>query len=251
MRPVVRLVGYDELRVELPYTAVDDAAVDEQVDALRERFADLADSEYPLIDDAYATIDITGTVDGEPLEGLTATDFLYRVGSGMVVPELDDQLRGTRPGAILEFTAPLSERFGERAGEEVTFRVIVKEAKQKILPEVTDEWVDEASEFETVDELRADIRRRLDMMQILQAQMAVRDKVLEAAADLVPVPAPRSARRERDPPPRRGSRAPAVAPEGVARPVPCGDRSRTRSVPRRGAHRRARAACSPTSRCAR
>ena len=95
VRPVVRLVGYDELRVELPYTAVDDAAVDEQVDALRERFADLADSEYPLIDDAYATIDITGTVDGEPLEGLTATDFLYRVGSGMVVPELDDQLRGT------------------------------------------------------------------------------------------------------------------------------------------------------------
>jgi trigger factor len=190
VRPVVRLVGYDELRVELPFTAVDDAAVDEQVDALRERFADLADSEYPLIDDAYATIDITGTVDGEPIEGLTATDFLYRVGSGMVVPELDDQLRGTRPGAILEFTAPLSERFGERAGEEVTFRVIVKEAKQKILPEVTDEWVDEASEFETVDELRADIRRRLDMMQILQAQMAVRDKVLEAAADLVPVPAP-------------------------------------------------------------
>ncbi len=190
VRPIVRLVGYDELRVELPFTAVDDAAVDEQVDALRERFADLADSEYPLIDDAYATIDIAGTVDGEPLEGLTATDFLYRVGSGMVVPELDDQLRGTCPGAILEFTAPLSERFGERAGEEVTFRVIVKEAKQKILPEVTDEWVDEASEFETADELRADIRRRLDMMQILQAQMAVRDKVLEAAADLVPVPAP-------------------------------------------------------------
>jgi trigger factor len=190
VRPVVRLLGYDELRVELPYTAVDDAAVEEQVDALRERFADLADSEYPLIDDAYATIDITGTVDGEPLEGLTATDFLYRVGSGMVVPELDEQLRGARPGAILEFTAELSDRFGERAGDEVTFRVIVKEAKQKILPEVTDEWVDEASEFETVDELRADIRRRLDMMQILQAQMAVRDNVLEAAADLVPVEAP-------------------------------------------------------------
>ena len=108
----------------------------------------------------------------------------------MVVPELDEQLRGTRPGAILEFTAPLPERFGERAGEEVTFRVIVKEAKQKILPELTDEWVDEASEFDTVDELRADIRHRLDMMQKLQAQMAVRDKVLEAAADLVPVPAP-------------------------------------------------------------
>jgi trigger factor len=192
VRPEVRLVGYDELRVELPFKPVDDADVDQQIDALRERFADLADSEYPLIDDAYATIDITGTVDGEPVEGLTATDFLYRVGSGMVVPELDDQLRGVRPGAILEFSATLPERFGERAGQEVLFRVVVKEAKQKILPHVTDAWVDEASEFETVDELRVDIRHRLETMQRLQAQLAVRDKVLEAAAELVPIEPPAS-----------------------------------------------------------
>jgi trigger factor len=192
VRPEVRLVGYDELRVEVPYEPVDDAAIDQQVDTLRERFADLADSEYPLIDDSYATIDITGSVAGEPVEGLTATDFLYRVGSGMVVPELDDQLRGVRPGAILQFDATLPERFAERAGEEVTFRVVVKEAKQKILPDVTDEWVDEASEFETVEELRDDIRRRLEMVQKLQAQMAVRDKVLEAVADLVPLEPPAS-----------------------------------------------------------
>jgi len=192
VRPEVRLVGYDELRVEVPYEPVDDAAIDQQVDTLRERFADLADSEYPLIDDAYATIDITGSVNGEPVEGLTANDFLYRVGSAMVVPELDDQLRGVRPGAILQFTATLPERFGERQGEEVTFRVVVKDAKQKILPDVTDEWVDEASEFDTVDELRADIRRRLEMMQKMQAQMGVREKVLEAVADLVPLEPPDS-----------------------------------------------------------
>jgi trigger factor len=192
VRPQVRLVGYDDLKVELPYAAIDDEAVDQQVDALRERFADLADSEFPLIDEAYATIDITGTVDGEPVEGLTANDFLYRVGSGMVVPELDEQLRGTRPGAILEFAAVLPERFGERAGDEVVFRVIVKNAQQKVLPDVTDQWVDEASEFDTIDDLRADIHKRLETMQKLQAQMAVRDKVLEAAADLVPVPAPES-----------------------------------------------------------
>jgi trigger factor len=186
----VRLIGYDELRVEVPYEAVDEAAVDQQIDALRERFADLTDSEYPLIDDAYATIDITGTIDGEPVEGLTATDFLYRVGSNMVVPELDDQLRGTRPGAILEFKATLPERFGEREGDDVTFRVMVKEAKQKVLPDVTDEWVDEASEFDTVAELRTDVRRRLETMQKLQTQMTVRDKVLETVADLVPLEPP-------------------------------------------------------------
>ena len=190
VRPHVQLVGYDELRVELPFESIGDEAIDQQVDRLRDRFADLTDSDLPLIDDAYATIDITGSIGGETVEGLTATDFLYRVGSDMVVPELDQQLHGTRPGAILEFTATLPERFGDRAGEEASFRVLVKEAKHKVLPDLTDEWVDEASEFDTVDDLRADIRRRLEVVQKLQAQMAARDKVLEAVADLVPVPAP-------------------------------------------------------------
>jgi trigger factor len=190
IRPTVRLLGYDELRVELPYTPASDEDVEQQVDALRERFADLTDSEFPLIDDAYASIDITGTLDGETVEGLTASDFLYRVGSAMVVDELDDQLRGTKPGAIIEFDAELPERFGEFAGQTAHFRVMVKEAKQKVLPEVSDEWASEASEFDTVEELRADIRKRLELMQKLQAQMAVRDKVLEAAADLVPMEPP-------------------------------------------------------------
>jgi trigger factor len=190
IRPQVKLVGYDELQVELPFHAVSDDDVDKQVDALRERFADLADSDFPLVDDAYATIDVAGTIDGEAVEGLTATDFLYRVGSGMVVDELDDQLRGTKPGAILEFTATLPERFGEFAGQDGKFRVIVKEVKQKVLPDLNDEWVQEASEFQTVDELRADIRARVETMQRLQAQRALRDKVLEAAADLVPIEAP-------------------------------------------------------------
>jgi trigger factor len=190
IRPQVKLIGYDALRIEMPFRAISDEDVDAQVDALRDRFADLADSEFPLIDEAYATIDISGSMDGEPVDGLTATDFLYRVGSEMVVPELDDHLRGTRPGAILQFDAMLPERFEERAGDKVSFQVIVKEAKQKVLPELTDEWASEASEFDTVDELRADIRQRLDVMQRLQAQMALRDKVLEAVADLVPIEAP-------------------------------------------------------------
>jgi trigger factor len=190
VRPQVTLLGYDELRVELPWTPISDEDVDRQVDALRDRFGDLADSDDPLVDDAYATIDITGSVNGEAVDGLTATDFLYRVGSGMVVAELDENLYGTRPGAILQFDAELPERFGDLGGQTASFRVVVKEAKRKVLPELTDEWASEASEFDTVDELRADIRDRLELMQKLQAQMAVRDKVLEAAADLVPIEPP-------------------------------------------------------------
>jgi trigger factor len=190
VRPVVRLVGYDELTVTLPWEDVSSEHVDRQVDALRERSAELTDSDLPLIDGDYATIDIRGSIDGEEVEGLVVSDFLYEVGSGNVVPSLDTQLHGTSPGAILEFTDTLPERFGELAGKEATFRVIVKEAKKKALPEPTDEWVSEASEFDTLEQLRDDIRKRLDLMSRVQAQMAVRDRVLQAAVDLVPVQAP-------------------------------------------------------------
>jgi trigger factor len=190
VRPVVRLVGYDELTVTLPWEGVKDEDVDRQVDALRERSAELTDSDIPLTDGDYATVDIRGSIDGEEIDGLVVSDFLYEVGSGNVVPSLDTQLHGTSPGAILEFTDELPERFGDLAGKEAKFRVIVKEAKKKVLPVADDEWVAEVSEFATLDELREDVRKRLDLMARVQTQMAVRDRVLQAAADLVPVTAP-------------------------------------------------------------
>ena len=85
----------------------------------RDRFAELEDSPAPLADGDYAEIDIKGYVHDESIEGLTATDYLYEVGSGIVVPKLDDELRGKRPGDILKFNDTLPERFGERAGDEV------------------------------------------------------------------------------------------------------------------------------------
>jgi trigger factor len=190
VRPIVTLGAYDGLRVEIPSPEVPEEAVDSQVDALRERFADLEDSSQPLIDGNFASIDIKTSVHDEVIDSLSATDFLYEVGSGMLVDELDAELRGTAPGAILRFNATLPERFGDRAGEEVTFSVLVKEAKRKVLPEADDEWVSEVSEFDTVDALRQDIRDRLGLVGKVQAQMLVRDKVLDAAAALVDIEVP-------------------------------------------------------------
>lgn len=190
VRPVIQLKDYDELRVEVDAPDVSDETVDAQVDALRERFADLEDSARPLQDGDFASIDIKGYVHDEVIDALSATDLLYEVGSGLVVDELDAELRGKRPGDILKFTASLPERFGERAGEEVAFQVLVKEAKQKVLPEATDEWASEASEFETIAELRDDIRTRLDLFARIQARTAVREKVLDAVADKVDLEVP-------------------------------------------------------------
>ena len=185
VRPVVTVVGHDALRIEIEKPEVSEEVVDQQVDSLRERFADLADSTEPLIDGDYAEVDIKGSIDGESIEGLSATDYLYEVGSGIVVPKLDEELHGKRAGDILQFDDTLPERFGDRAGEDVSFQVLVKDAKKKVLPELTDEWVGEVSEFETVDALKDDIRTRLDIYGRVQASMAVREKVFEAAAELV------------------------------------------------------------------
>ena len=190
VRPVVTVSGYKGLRVEIPSPAVSDEQVDAQVDSLRERFADLSDTDDPLIDGSFALIDITSTDGEEPVDALSASDFLYEVGSGMLVDELDAQLRGAEPGAILKFDAELPERFGERAGDTISFSVVVKEAKRKVLPDVDDEWVSEVSEFDTVDELRADIANRIGLVGKVQGQMAVREKVLEAVGELVDIEAP-------------------------------------------------------------
>jgi len=186
VRPVVTVEGHDKLRIEIDKPEVDDDDVARQVDMVRDRFADLADSEAPLTDGDYAEVDIKGYVDGESVEGLTASDYLYEVGSGIVVPQLDEELHGKRPGDILKFDAELPERFGERAGEQVAFQVLVKDAKKKVLPQLTDEWVSEVSEFDTVEALQDDVRTRLDMYARVQASMAMREKIFEAAAGLVP-----------------------------------------------------------------
>jgi len=192
VRPVVQLSGYDGVQVEIPNPEVPDEAIDAQIDALRERFADLADKEGTLADGDYAQIDIKGYIHDEVIDALSATDFLYELGSESVVPRLDEELRGARPGDILKFNDSLPERFGERAGEEVSFQVLVKEAKRKILPDADDDWAQEASEFDTIDELRADARTRLDLYAKVQSQMLLRDKVLEAAAELVDIDAPQA-----------------------------------------------------------
>jgi trigger factor len=190
VRPVVQLIGYDGLQVEVPSPDIPDEAIDEQIDALRERFADLEDKQGTLASGDYAQIDIKGSLGDEAIDALSATDFLYEVGSGGLVPALDEQLTGARAGDILQFGDTLPERFGERAGEDVTFQVLVKETKRKVLPDADDEWASEASEFDTIDELRADARSRLELYARVQGQMLVRDKVLEGAADLVAVDAP-------------------------------------------------------------
>ncbi|MCU1449449.1 MAG: Trigger factor [Acidimicrobiales bacterium] len=180
IRPQVSVAGYGGLRVTIPSPAVTDDEVDRQLDRLREQFGELQTVARPARDGDHLSIDLSGYRHSTQIEGLTADDFLYELGSGSVVPELDEQLRGTKAGDILKFTAPVP---GQE--EDVAFQVLVKEVKEKILPEVTDEWATEASEFETVEALRDDIRTRLGAVKKVQAQLGLREQVVDAVVELV------------------------------------------------------------------
>ena len=190
VRPQVTIEGYDSLRIEIEDPSVLDPEINVQIDNLRERFADLEESTTPLATGDYAQLNIKGYIHDEEVPGLTVSDFLYEVGSNLVVPKLDEELAGKRPGDMLKFNDVLPPRWGERAGEEVAFQVLVKEAKRKVLPEATDEWVREASEFDTLEELRADIRSRMENVRLIQANMAVREKVLQAVGAKVAIELP-------------------------------------------------------------
>ncbi len=180
VRPRVSIPGYDGLQVTLPTLGVDDEEIDRQLDRLRENDAELETVDRPAIDGDVVTIDLHGT-DPSGAEVVGVDDYSYTVGSGSIVAELDPQLHGSKPGVILAFEAPNPSD----PEQGVSFRVLVKEVKVKKLPEATDEWTAENSEFETLDELRADISDRISRVKLMTAQLALRQKGVEAIAGLV------------------------------------------------------------------
>jgi trigger factor len=181
VRPTVSVAGYGGLVVTVPGIDVTDEEIDGQIDRIREQSGQLEVVSRPVADGDYVTIDLHGS---RPVgEDLDVEDYLYEVGSGSDIAGLDDQLRGSKVGDILQFSASIP---GPDDTEETTsFRVLVKETKEKVLPVADDAWAAEASEFDTVAALRDDLATRLRQIKVMQAQMALRSNALEALVELV------------------------------------------------------------------
>lgn len=179
VRPKISVPGYQGLRVTVVDPRITDEEIERQIDRMRAQFGELKAVERPVAEGDFVTIDISGTRDGEPAPGLTAEDYLYEVGTGSVVADLDQNLVGAEAGAELTFTSDVGSE------DPVDFTIRLKEVKERILPEVDDEWASEASEFETVEDLRADIAKRLQNMKRVQAAMSIRDETVRALVELV------------------------------------------------------------------
>ncbi|HYN16577.1 MAG TPA: trigger factor, partial [Actinomycetes bacterium] len=193
VKPEIELPSYRGIEVERPTLEVTDEHVDAQLERLRERFAQLEVIGRPLTGGDFAQVDLRATHHTTEIPELTRSDFLYEVGAGTVVPKLDEELEGKRKGDILRFNATLPEEAGEElAGQEVTFQVLVKEAKAKVLPKLDDDFAQEASEFDTLDELKADLRQRLEGAAEAQRASELETRVLQTYLDQVEVPLPES-----------------------------------------------------------
>lgn len=195
IRPRLELAteDYRGLKVERPDTSVTDREIDDWIERLRERFAELEPVERPAQDGDFVTIDIRATVHDEEVAEVTRTDYLYFVSSAEFGPKLDQELAGKRAGDILKFNDALPERFGEElGGSEVSFQVLVKDVKARRLPDADDDFAKTASEFDTLDQLRDDLRERLGELKDREAHGVLRDRALQAMIDTVDVELPDS-----------------------------------------------------------
>jgi len=180
VRPKVSIAGYEGLVVTVPPLEASEEEVDARIDRLREQFAELREVERSARDGDLVTVDVSGVRDGQVADGLSADDFVYEVGTAGISEGVDEALRGKKAGDIVDVDAP------ELQGGPGSLRLMVKQVREKVLPEATDEWASDASEFDTLKELRDDIEKRLTSMKKLEARLAVRERAVEALAELVP-----------------------------------------------------------------
>jgi trigger factor len=192
VRPTAQLGDYRGLEVGRRDAAVTDEEVDAEVERLRERTAKLETAERPAGSGDYVVIDYAGTLDGEPFAGGEGRDQMVELGSGRLVPGFEEQLAGAAAGDERTVAITFPDDYGatELAGREAEFAVTVKEVKAKELPALDDELAVEAG-FDTLDELREDVRERLGETQGAQVDAEFRQAALDAAvaAATVEVPA--------------------------------------------------------------
>lgn len=189
VRPEIELPDVSAISVEVEDATVEDSDVEEQLEALRERFATFTDVERAAADGDAVTIDLAAHDEsGEPIEGAEATGMPYTVGRGGMLEGLDEAIIGLSAGEEKTFSTELVG--GELKGKPVEVTVKVVDVKARELPEVDEEFVQTASEFDTVEELQADLREKLTRGKRMEQAAEARDLVLDEIVGQVAAPIP-------------------------------------------------------------
>jgi trigger factor len=188
VRPKFELPDFATLSVTVDNAEVTPDDVEEYLTSLRERFASLKTAQRAAAEGDYTTIDMSASVEGELIEDAQATGLSYEIGSGTMLEGLDEALTGLSAGESVTFATELAG--GAAAGQQADVTVTVQSVKVKELPELDDDFAQLASEFDTLDELRADTRSQLERVKKLQQATQARDKAVDALVDSIDIPMP-------------------------------------------------------------
>jgi trigger factor len=181
VRPEIEVPDFSEISVTVPALPSDEEAVDAEIERLRERFGELKDTKRKMKTGDFAIIDLSATVDGEEIEEANAEGMSYQIGAGDLIDGLDTALRGMKTGEDAEFTTTLKQ--GEYEGKEAVVKVHVQQSKERKLPELDEDFVQMASEFDTVEELRESLAERVGEQAKANQVAQIRDAVLDAALE--------------------------------------------------------------------
>ena len=186
VRPTIELPELEGIAVTVDDVAVSDEDVEERMTALRERFGSLVGVDRAVEDGDHVSLDLTAEIGGEEIDSVS--NVSYEVGSKNMLEGMDEALVGMTAGETKTFTAPLAG--GDRAGEDAECTVTVQSVKVRELPELDDEFAQLASQFDTLDELRADVVSQAEQAKKYEQGVQARDKVLEHLLETVDVPVP-------------------------------------------------------------
>ncbi len=192
VRPPARLGEYKGLEVGRAENEVPDDVVEREIERVRESFARLEPVEREAADGDSLLIDFEGLIDGTAFDGGKAEDYLLALGSGQLIEGFEEQLSGAKAGEErkVEVSFPEDYQAERLAGKDAVFEVKVKEVREKILPELDDDFASDASEFETLEELRADIREKVGEALNSRAEEDFRIAAVDAAVDAATVEVP-------------------------------------------------------------
>jgi trigger factor len=188
VRPKIALPDLSSLQVSVDPIEVSDDDVDAELQSLRARFGTLKGVDRPVALGDFVSIDLSATVDGVDVPNAAAQGLSHEVGSGRLIAGLDDALVGLPVDESKEFTAPLAT--GEHAGKDAQVTVTVRSVKERELPEPDDEFAQLASEFDTIDELRSNLRDQVRQVKRAQQAEQIRNAAIDALLEQVDVPLP-------------------------------------------------------------
>lgn len=188
IRPKLTLPDPGSLTISVDPIEVSDDDVDAELQSLRARFGTLTGVDRPVADGDFVSIDLSATIDGEEVPGAAAQGLSHEVGSGRLIAGLDEALVGLSVDESKEFTAQLAT--GEHAGKDAQVTVTVKSVKQRELPEPDDEFAQLASEFDTIEELRSNLREQVGRTKRAQQAEAIRDAAIDTLLEQVDIPLP-------------------------------------------------------------